>query len=551
MFQDLPIKRKLTLGVLLTSTASLLLASVAYFVYERSTYRGDRARTLTILADVLGTNSTAALSLSEASDTKSDAEEILKALNAEPDILSASLYHYPEGKFFASFTRNEGEKVLASAPEDEGPRITDDRFTVVRPVMLSEKRIGTIVLISSMERINAQLRRYMEIGVMVILASVLVAALLANAFQRAISRPILALFSAAQLVAEKKDYSVRAERFGSDELGRLTDAFNQMLAAIEEQSGALKKAIAENEEKSAALGAANVSMTAQTAQIIESVEVLGSSAREILNFTTQSTAAATETATAITETTATVEEVRQTVHASSDKARHVAESSERSAQISETGRKSAEASIEGMKHIREQMAAIADSMIRLTEQTQDIGQIVAAVEDLSAQSHLLAVNAAVEAAKAGEQGKGFAVVAQEVRSLAQQSKQATTQVRAILKEIQKATGAAVMATEQGAKAVDTGVAQSTHAGESIRALAESVHQAAQAAAQISASSHQQLVGMDHVATAMESVRQAGTQNVDSARHLEAAARRLSDLGEKLRQLLNESKKAANGNKTAA
>jgi methyl-accepting chemotaxis protein len=183
-------------------------------------------------------------------------------------------------------------------------------------------------------------------------------------------------------------------------------------------------------------------------------------------------------------------------------------------------------------------------MIRLTEQTQDIGQIVTAVEDLSAQSHLLAVNAAVEAAKAGEQGKGFAVVAQEVRSLAQQSRQATTQVRAILKEIQKATSAAVMATEQGGKAVDTGVTQSTHAGESIRSLAESVHQAAQAASQISASSHQQLVGMDHVATAMESVRQAGTQNVDSARHLEAAARRLSDLGEKLRLLLNESKKSA-------
>jgi methyl-accepting chemotaxis protein len=236
------------------------------------------------------------------------------------------------------------------------------------------------------------------------------------------------------------------------------------------------------------------------------------------------------------------------VHASSDKARDVAESAERSAQISETGRKSAEASIDGMKHIREQMAAIAESMIRLTEQTQDIGQIVAAVEDLSAQSHLLAVNAAVEAAKAGEQGKGFAVVAQEVRSLALQSKQATTQVRAILKEIQKATSAAVMATEQGGKAVDSGVAQSTHAGESIRSLAESVHQAAQAASQISASSQQQLVGMEHVATAMESVRQAGTQNVDSARHLEAAARKLSELGEKLRLLLSASRKSGDAAK---
>ena len=536
-FRDLPIKRKLTLGVLFTSTATLLLASIAYFAYERSTYRADRVRTLTILADVLGANSTTALSLSTASDTKSDAEEILQALNAEPDILSAALYTQADGKLFASFTRSAAEKVLQTAPSDEELRFTGDRFTVIRPVVLGDKRIGTIVLVSSMERINAQLRKYLGIGGIVILASVLVSAVLAGGFQQLISRPILALVSAAQLVAEKKDYSVRAERFGGDELGRLTDAFNQMLAAIETQN--------------AALGAANLSMQAQTAQIIESVEVLGSSAREILNFTTQSTAAATETATAITQTTATVEEVRQTVHASSDKARYVAESSERSAQISETGRKSAEASIEGMKHIREQMGAIAESMIRLSEQTQDIGQIVAAVEDLAAQSHLLAVNAAVEAAKAGDQGKGFAVVAQEVRSLAQQSKQATTQVRAILKEIQKATSAAVMATEQGGKAVDSGVAQSTHAGESIRTLSESVQQAAQAAAQISASSHQQLVGMDHVASAMDSVKQAGIQNVDSARHMEAAARRLSELGEKLRLLLRESKKSTDATQPKA
>ena len=99
--------------------------------------------------------------------------------------------------------------------------------------------------------------------------------------------------------------------------------------------------------------------------------------------------------------------------------------------------------------------------------------------------------------------------------------------------------------------MDSGVAQSTHAGESIRTLSESVQQAAQAAAQISASSHQQLVGMDHVASAMDSVKQAGIQNVDSARHMEAAARRLSELGEKLRLLLRESKKSTDATQPKA
>src|SRR5690606_7732014 len=126
-----------------------------------------------------------------------------------------------------------------------------------------------------------------------------------------------------------------------------------------------------------------------------------------------------------------------------------------------------------------------------SEQGQAIGEIIAAVNDLAEQSNLLAVNAAIEAAKAGEHGRGFAVVAQEVRSLAEQSKQATAQVRTILQDIQKATTAAVLATEQGSKAVEDGVRQTTEAGEAIAALAEMIDEAAQAATQIAASSQQQ------------------------------------------------------------
>src|SRR3982074_1011373 len=111
------------------------------------------------------------------------------------------------------------------------------------------------------------------------------------------------------------------------------------------------------------------------------------------------------------------------------------------------------------------MEAIAESMMRLSEQTQTIGQIIATVEDLAAQSNLLAVNAAIEAAKAGEHGKGFSVVAQEVKSLGEQSRQATTQVRTILSDVQKATTTAVMATEQGSKAVEAGTRQTEAAGE--------------------------------------------------------------------------------------
>jgi methyl-accepting chemotaxis protein len=274
-----------------------------------------------------------------------------------------------------------------------------------------------------------------------------------------------------------------------------------------------------------------------THQLRQSVRQLATSSAEILATTTQVAAGATETATAVSETTATVEEVKQTAQLASQKARYVSDSAQKAAQVSLAGRKSVEDAIAGMQRIQEQMESIAESIVQLSEQSQAIGEIIATVNDLAEQSNVLAVNAAIEAAKAGEQGKGFAVVAQEVKSLAEQSKQATTQVRAILGDIQKATSAAVLATEQGHKAVEAGVRQSGNANDAIRQLAESVNEAAQAATQIAASSQQQMVGMDQVALAMDNIKQASVQNVAGTRQAEVAAQGLHELGVTLGALI--------------
>jgi len=196
-----------------------------------------------------------------------------------------------------------------------------------------------------------------------------------------------------------------------------------------------------------------------------------------------------------------------------------------------------EEAIGGMRGIDERMGFIAERIVNLSEQSQAIGDIIATVNDLAEQSNLLAVNAAIEATRAGEYGKGFAVVAQEVKSLAEQSRQATTQVRTILMEVQKATGAAVLATEQGTKAVAAGVKQATDAGDSIRALTSGVAEAAQAATQIAASSQQQLVGMDQIATAIANIKQATTQSMAGTKQLETAAQNLQELGGRLKVLV--------------
>ena len=268
----------------------------------------------------------------------------------------------------------------------------------------------------------------------------------------------------------------------------------------------------------------------------EAVAVLATSASEVLASTTQIASGAAETASATGETSTTVEEVKQTSHLVNKKAKYVADSSQNALKVSATGKKAVEETVEAMNNIHEQMESIAETIVRLSEQSQTIGEIVTSVNSLAEQSNLLAVNAAIEAAKAGDQGRGFAVVAQEIRSLAEQSKQSTIQVRTILNDVQKTISAAVMSTEQGSRAIKNGVEKSKESGESIAVLSETIKESAEAAVQVSTTSQQQLIGMDQVGQAMEQIKQASIQTSSSTKQAETAAKNLHEMGTRLKEL---------------
>ena len=262
----------------------------------------------------------------------------------------------------------------------------------------------------------------------------------------------------------------------------------------------------------------------------EAASLLASSASEILAATTEQAAGTNESMAAVSETVATVDEVTQTANQAALRARAVSETASRAAERGRTGKKAVDDTMTAIRAVEAQVESIAGSIVSLAEQAQAIGEIITAVSDIAEQTKLLALNAAVESARAGEHGRGFAVVAAEIKSLAGQAKQSTVQVRTILGEIQRATNAAVMTTEQGTKQVAAAGRQVTQAGEIIAQLAEAADESAQTAAQIQASAGQQAIGMEQIRQAIGNIHDATQQHLVATRQSESAAQDLNRLG---------------------
>src|SRR5665647_1112798 len=369
--------------------------------------------------------------------------------------------------------------------------------------------------VAEAKAVNEQSLRTFNVttGLLIVLslAAILMTILISILLTRGIAGPLNAVVRSAKKIStgDLGDDMTDIER--KDELGQLNQAFKEM-------TNMLRNSISE---------------------LNQAVNRLSTSANEILASTTQVASGAAETSISISETTTTVEEVRQAAQLSSQKAQNVSSNAQIVAKTSQEGQQAVIDTMTGYELTGKQMELIAKTIISLSEQSQTIGGIIASVTDISNQSNLLSVNAAIEAVKAGDEGKGFAVVAQEIKILAEQSKQATLQVRTILSDVQRATSNAAIAVEQGSKAVDSGTKLAEKAGNSIQALAETSNEAVQAAVQIEASSQQQVIGMDQISIAMENINNAGLQNVASMKQLETAAQDLSNLGKKLNELIDQ------------
>lgn len=274
-------------------------------------------------------------------------------------------------------------------------------------------------------------------------------------------------------------------------------------------------------------------------QIQDTGNDLASASAEILAATSQQATGASEQAAAIAQSSSATDEVRTIVQQTAERAQGIAEMAQRTAGVSQAGQDAVADTIASMEDVRQKVEALAGEILALSTQTEAIGQIATTVGQLAARSNLLALNAAVEAARAGEAGRGFGIVAGEMRSLAEQSRAATVQIRDILSQVQEKVQSAVITAEQGVQQTTLGVQIAGEAREAIRRLAADVDASVQSAVQIAAAADQQVRGMEQIALAMQNIHQVTAQTVSSAQQTERAASELDALATRLRQVVDQ------------
>jgi signal transduction histidine kinase len=265
-WRDLSIKRKLRGVIVLTSTVSLLLACGAFTVYEWSLFRSHMIEELSAEAALIGANSTAAITFRDAKS----AQETLGALAYSRKVRSAVIFSL-DGEVFASFQHpvSSGGPPIPFAKG--GHRFDGDRLLLWRPIVLAGQTIGAIGLSAGLDGLAERLTAYLGLAVVILLAAIAAAVAFASALQGIITAPILRLADTARRVYTEKNFSLREQQSGGDEVGSLVQQFNYMLDQIEQRDEALRRAHDELEERvkvrTAELIAANQAKSAFLASV--------------------------------------------------------------------------------------------------------------------------------------------------------------------------------------------------------------------------------------------------------------------------------------------
>jgi methyl-accepting chemotaxis protein len=297
---------------------------------------------------------------------------------------------------------------------------------------------------------------------------------IAVAVGRALTGPLEHLTEVAEKIAGTGDLTHQLAVNSDDELGRLAAAFDKVVVKLREVPRTLAS----------------------------SVDRLATAVGDLTKYADEHAGTMARQAEALQEAQVTAQEIRQTSMVAAQKATIVLEVAERADAVRQRGETATEQTLASLTDMLAAVQSIAEKIAELGDRTRQIGGITDTVKSLADQSNMLALNAAIEAVRSGEHGRGFAVVAREIRSLADQSIQATSRVREILHDVTLASQTTVTMTERGTQRVDAGLVQVRSSGDSLKELSAILKESSGAVRQIAAAVNQQHAGVAQIFAAI-------------------------------------------------
>lgn len=309
------------------------------------------------------------------------------------------------------------------------------------------------------------------------------------------------------------DLTPRVSGEGDDDLSRLGENLNQMVGGLAEMTGRV---------------------TETSSAILVSVE-------QMRGAISAQSAGASQQAASVNETSTTLEQIKATSQQNLEKAMALKEVADRARAEGDEGLAAVETAVTAMRDTRGRMEGIAGHIMELNERLQQIGEITSSVGELAQQSKMLALNASIEAAKAGDAGRGFAVVAEEVKDMADQSRQATTQVQRILEDIRIAAARTMRAMEEGNEGAGRGADLADRAGSVLRNLNRVIHDTTLGAQQIVGAVRQEAAGIEQIRIAMHDINQVTAQYVAATHQTESATDHLTEYASQLQSMVRRFK----------